>query len=179
MHRSLVNVAGALLFGVLLGCSSSPVAPSPPPAGSPFAKTFAPLVGYHGLTIEIDERCAAFPPSLRVRHYDTVVENPGYHYLHVRVVGGGFSEPVIIAELWVGTEQIRWPSHLKWNQFEDATYPERLTGSTQLYLSGSGEATVAESTISGLIHGTASIKGSVPEVSCTGSHRFTFVRPAQ
>jgi hypothetical protein len=117
---------------------------------------------------------------LKHRRYDVVIEDPGWHFLLVRAVGSGFSASPVIGELWVRDEPrgFRWPTRLRWNEFEGESYSETLTDSRQLYLSGSGEMAISESSISGALAGTAVIRGDGSEIRCSGSHRFTFNRPS-
>jgi hypothetical protein len=162
----------------LLACSASPTAPSAAPSPpSPFATLAR---GYYALDVDIDESCTGFPTSLRRRRYEAVIEDPGWHYLLVRVLGSGFSTSPVVGELWVRDESrgFRWPTRLRWNEFEDEGHPETLTDSRKLALSGSGEMAIAESTISGALVGTAIISGSGSDIRCSGSHRFTFTRPS-
>src|SRR5262245_15632889 len=168
---------GVFLLPTLLACGPSPAMPSaaaPPP--SPFATLAR---GYYTLTVDIDDSCNAFPTSLKQRRYDVVIEDPGWHFLLVRVVGSGFSMSPTIGELWVRDDPrgFRWPTRLRWNEFEDEAYPEILPDSRQLLLSADGEMAIAESIISGTLAGTAVIRGSGSNVRCSGAHRFTFVRP--
>jgi hypothetical protein len=177
MHRrrGIVAIAAPLL-PVLLACSTSPTTPSPPPPQpSPFASLPR---GYYALEVEFDESCAGFPTSLRQRRYDVVIEDPGWHFLLVRVIGSGFSTAPVIGELWVRDESrgFRWPTRLRWNEGEGDAYEETLTDSRHLHISGSGEMAIAESSISGALAGAVTIRGSGAVVRCTGSHRFTFTR---
>lgn len=189
MPRSLLILFYGLTLAALLGCNTSPTTPSslPPPPASPFAK----FMGYYTLTFEIDEKCAEFPQSLRVRVYETVLEDPGWHFVPVLVLGGGFSKPRIMGSLFpdrvLNMPQDNSRFVFTWNA--DYEYPEPVTGSTQLNFSGSGPATLDEqsraallhqSTLSGTILGDAFVMtGGVPGIRrCAGSHRFTFVRPA-
>lgn len=177
MYRRGIAAIGVVFLPTLFACSPSPTAPSPAPSQpSPFATLAR---GYYALAVDIDESCIGFPTSLRQRRYDIVIEDPGWHFLLVRVLGSGFSMSPVIGELWVRDESrgFRWPTRLSWNQGEDEIYPETLTDSRRLYLSGSGEMAIAESSISGALVGTAVIRGSGSEIRCSGSHRFTFIRP--
>lgn len=176
MQRCLLAVICGPMLVAQLGCTTSPVSPSslsPPPPASPFAN----VVGNYALTIEIDEKCAEIPRPLRVREYDVVVEGNSSHYLPVRVVGDRFGD--LGGELWAPGPDARF--RFEWNNFDvlRCDYPEP-TGSSQLYLCGDGTGTLAESTISGIIRGSAFLEGSRPEAYCTGaSHRFTLVRESR
>ena len=58
------------------GSTTTPTAaPSPAPA-SPFAV----VTGNYELTIEIDDKCAQIPPTLRVRRYNATLEDRGWHF---------------------------------------------------------------------------------------------------
>ena len=178
-RRRAMTAIGAAILPTLVACSASPTAPSPAPSQS---SAFASLPrGYYALEVEFDESCVGFPTSLRQRHYDVVIEDPGWHYLRVRVIGGGFSMSPVIGELWVRDDArgFRWPTRLKWNEGEGDTYEEVLTDSRHLHISGSGEMVIAESTISGALAGTASLRASGSVIRCSGSHRFTFTRSGQ
>jgi hypothetical protein len=126
--------------------------------------------------MEIDDKCTQIPAALRVRRYDAVLEDRGWHFLPVKVAGGGFPEPTLMADLWPPSQDGRW--RFEWNDFDvgGCDYPEPLNDSTELYVCGDGGLTLSDSTLSGTIPGSAFIKGSGPEIRCTGSHRFTFVR---
>jgi len=154
------------------GSPTTPTAaPSPPPA-SPFAV----VTGNYDLTIEIDDKCTQIPPTLRVRRYVATLEDRGWHFLPVNVVGGGFVKPTLMADLWPPSPDGRW--RLEWNSFDigGCDYPEPLTESTELYVCADGAVTLSDSMLSGAMPGSAFVKGTGSEVRCTGSHRFTFVR---
>ncbi len=175
MYQRAITAIGVVLLPTLLACSRSPTAPPPAPSKpSQFADVAR---GSYALTVDIDESCAGFPTALRQRRYDVVVEDPGWHFLLVRVLGNGFSMAPVIGELWVRDESrgFRWPTRLRWNE-SDESYPETLTDARQLHLSGSGEMAIAESSISGTLEGTAVVRGSGAEIRCSGSHRFSFIR---
>jgi hypothetical protein len=95
----------------------------------------------------------------------------------VRILGGGFGEPAYMGDLWDrGESQFQ----LDWNEeIGGCGDHEPLADSTQLYLCGSGVATVGDSMISGAMVGQAYIKGAGPEVRCAGSSQFRFVRQAR
>ena len=168
---------GFLPVMMTLACGHSPTAPSTPPSEpSPFANLAR---GYYALTVEIDESCTGFPASLRQRRYDTVIEDPGWHFLLVRVTGNGFAGSPVVGELWVRDETrgFRWPTRLRWNDGEGEIVAEMLPDARQLILSGNGEMTITESMISGALAGWAVLRGGSGDIRCSGSHRFTFVRP--
>jgi hypothetical protein len=137
-------------------------------------------VGNYRLTIEIDEKCTEIPQTLRVRAYDVAVEDKGWHFIPVRIVGEGFG--YLGGELWPPSPDGRY--RFEWNNFDvgGCDYPEPI-GSTQFYVCGDGFGTLSESTISGVIHGGAFFEGSGPRVYCRlpggASHRFELVRQAR
>jgi hypothetical protein len=162
--RRLLMAVGAPLWATILGCTS-PLASSSSSAPPPAAK----FAGDYALTIAIDGKCIEFPESLKAWTYQAVLEDHGY--LSVQVVGEGFNEPIVVGQLYVlGDSEFR--ILLNFNYEELDRYPQP----PQLLLYGSGDATSRESSISGVIHGDASITGGFGGVRCAGLHRFTFVR---
>ena len=93
----------------------SPTTPTAAPSPAP-ASPFAVVTGNYELTIEIDDKCAQIPPTLRVRRYHATLEDRGWHFLPVNVVGGGFATPVLMADLWPPSPDGRW--RLAWNSFD-------------------------------------------------------------
>jgi hypothetical protein len=166
MQRFQLGAVCAPLWAALLGCTASPSAPSsflPPPT--------AKFAGNYALTIEIDEKCAEFPESLRVWAYRAVLEDHGY--LSLQVLGKGFNEPIVVGQLYVQDDS-RFRFLLNFNYEELDHYPD----SPRLLLYGSGDAAGTDSNMYGVILGNASLTGLVRGVGCAGSHRFTFVRQA-
>lgn len=191
MQRCFVSVMCGLTLPVLVGCStrvSGPQPSSPPtptsPSPTPPALSFGPLLGNYALTIQIDDTCSNIPQPMRLRAYNAVLDDgpfsPGrlppqrQRYMTVRVVGGGFSAPAYMADLWDrGDSRLQ----LEWNEdIGGCGDPEPLTDSAQLYLCGSGPAILIDSTISGVMVGPVYIRGSGPEVRCTGAHQFSLNR---
>jgi hypothetical protein len=172
--RRLTTIAHGLVLATLFGCHTTPTAPTAAPSPPP-ASPFAVVTGHYELTIEIDDTCTHIPPTLRVRRYDATLEDRGWHYLPVKVVGGGFAEPTLMADLWPPSPDGRW--RLNWNSFDvgGCDYPEPLTESTALYVCADGAVTLSDSMLAGM-PGSAFVEGSGAEVRCAGSHRFTFVR---
>ena len=168
-------VAMSLSMSIWACGGGSPTRPTAAPSPAP-ASPFAVVTGNYELTIEIDDKCAQIPPALRVRRYNTTLEDRGWHFLPVNVVGGGFATPVLMADLWPPSPDGRW--RLAWNSFDvgGCDYPEPLPESTELYVCADGAVTLSDSMLSGAMPGSAFVKGSGSEVRCTGSHRFTFVR---
>ena len=178
MQQCLLNVISGLTLAVLLGCNMSPAAPSSssPPA-SPFP--FAHLLGNYALTIQVDEHCADIPQSERLRAYDAVLRDTPFQYMSVSTLGGGPG-----GELWFRPDLVSGDSRFqfRWNEDADGTIgacdgPEPLIDSAQFYLCGTGAATLRdESIIDGALVGLVYIRGRGPELRCTGSHQFRFVR---
>jgi len=168
-------VAMGLSMSIWACGGGSPTTPTAAPSPAP-ASPFAVVTGNYELTIEIDDKCAQIPPTLRVRRYNATLEDRGWHFLPVNVVGGGFATPVLMADLWPPSADGRW--RLAWNSFDvgGCDYPEPLPESTELYVCADGAVTLSDSMLSGAMPGSAFVKGSGSEVRCTGSHRFTFVR---
>ncbi len=169
MRIHLLSVAA---MATALACSpSSPVAPSSSPASRP--SPFAAVAGRYVLTLEIDQSCRGIPPALRSRNYNVEVEDRGWHYAPVRVLSGGYSEPVM-GELWESAPAGRY--RFEWNSFDigGCDYPETV-GSNQLYICGDGIGTREGSTISGEMIGAAFLEG-VSRQGCDGPGRFSLVR---
>jgi hypothetical protein len=174
----VVTLGVVLVVAPLVACSRSPSAPAPAASqSSPFTDL---AKGYYTLTVDLDDACTTLPASLRSRRYDVLIEDPGWHFLLVRIVGNGFSSSPIIGDLWVRDESrnFRWPTLLRWNELDGESHPEVLGDSRRFYISGNGEMTVTKSTISGDIVGTALLRDGGSEIRCSGSHRFTFVHPS-
>jgi hypothetical protein len=169
-YNGVLNVVCGLMLAALLACTTSPAIPSSSPPPSPFAN----VAGDYRLTIEIDEKCAQIPQPLRVRTYDVVLEDKGWHFMPIRMADERFSQ--LGGDIWPPGSDSQY--RVRWNNFDigGCDYPEP-TGSTQLYLCGDGAGTLSESTISGVIGGSAFLGGTGPEAYCTGaSHRFALVR---
>ena len=168
-----LTVPHSVMLVALCGCHNPPTAPTTPPAP---ASPFAGVAGNYELTIEIDDQCTQIPPALRVRRYDARLEDRGWHFLPVSVVGGGFTEPKLMADLWPPSPDGRW--RLNWNSFDagGCDYPEPLTESRELYVCADGPVTQRDSVLAGVIQGSAFVKSSGSALRCSGSLQFTFVR---
>ena len=164
MPRRLVPVGCGVMLTAMLGCTTSPAAPTS--LGPPSAAKFA---GDYALTIQIDEKCVEFPDSLKIWTYRAVLEDQGY--ISIRVVGGAFTEPTVVGQFYLQDES-RFRFVLNFNYDELDHYPK----SPELLLYGSGEAIASESTISGAILGSASLTGRFAGIGCAGPHRFIFAR---
>ena len=164
-HLRLVWVVSFVISISLLACSTSPTAPTslaPPPVAN--------VAGDYALTVLIDERCVEFPESLRVWAYRAILEDQGY--ISIRVVGGAFTEPTAVGQLYVhGNSRFRFVLNFDYEGLD--RYPE----SPELLLYGGGTAVGTGSSISGAVLGTASFTGRAG-IRCDGSHRFTFARRA-
>jgi hypothetical protein len=161
---------------VLVAGSEPPTAPSPPPPRPP--SPFANILGDYALTVELPSTCTQFPSALRVRRYDVTVQEPSY-FVSGWAVGGGFREPVVVAEFHTqGFPPEPSVFRFKWNLFDVVCeYPEPLSESTDLYLCASGLVAVDGPTNVGNVLGGASVvRGDVTELACGGEVRFTFLR---
>jgi hypothetical protein len=130
-------------------------------------------VGDYKLTIELDEKCSEIPKPLRVRTYDVTLEDKGWHYMTVRIVGEEFG--YLGGELWPPGPDARY--RFEWNNFDvgGCDYPEP-TGGAPLYLCGDGSVTLSESVLSGMIAGSAWLDGTSSVARCFGaSHRVVLV----
>ena len=183
----MVRVRGGIsrvliaLVALALGACSQPLTPSAPPAGTVPPARFAdlqPMVGRFILTIALDGNCSAFPPLAQVRSYRATLEDRGWHYLVVSVLGGGFAEPVQIGDLMTGELSLRIPTEpqLRWNQFEgDVDGREPLGDAGTLSLSGSGPALRTPSGFLATVTGTAFLtRDGRVSARCVGEHRFVF-----
>ena len=156
VKRHLASVVSAVISTSLLGCAGPPTAPS---LSAPLRAAFA---GDYTLTVQIDEGCVEFE-SRRVWAYRAILEDLGY--LSVRVLGGAFTEPTAVGQLYV---------------FDNSQFRfllDRIPASQELLIYGAGDATGTVSSISGVFRGTASLLGRSGN-PCAGSHSFTFVRQA-
>jgi hypothetical protein len=172
MKRLAIVVYTGLLVASI-GCGDSPSSPSSEFAPSRPPSPFDDLVGQYTLTIEIDESCVVIPVGLRTRTYDVVLGPAGYHYLPITIAGERFGQ--LGGEIWPPTSQ-GYP--FEWNSFDvnGCDYPEPID-STRLYVCGEGFGTLSDSTMSGVIRGSAFLEGS-PRPYCAREalHRFTLAR---
>ena len=163
VKRHLASVVSAVISTSLLGCAGPPTAPS---LSAPLRAAFA---GDYTLTVQIDEGCVEFE-SRRVWAYRAILEDLGY--LSVRVLGGAFTEPTAVGQLYVfDNSQFRFLLNIHDELFD------RIPASQELLIYGAGDATGTASSISGVFRGTASLLGRSGN-PCAGSHSFTFVRQA-
>ena len=76
------------------------------------------MAGTYTLTLDLDDSCSVFPAPTRQRVYRVTLEDYGWHFLVVKIVGGGFSAPEPIGDLFSGDlspfqhvdAQLRWNS---------------------------------------------------------------------
>jgi hypothetical protein len=163
--RRVSRLVGSLLIAGV-GCSGSPSAPSPVPA--PIVSPLASFAGSYTLTIEINESCGNVPHALRTRVYDVLLEEKGWHYMPIRKAG----ESIFTASLWPPDRESRY--RFVWNS-SDCDVPETV-GSAELFLCGEGLANLSDSTLSGVMEGSAGLKSGSVQNWCSASHRFSLVR---
>jgi hypothetical protein len=93
-------------------------------------------------------------------------------YLSVRVLGGAFTEPTAVGQLYVfDNSQFRFLLNIH-DELSD-----RIPESQELLIYAAGDATGNASSIAGVVRGTASLPGRSGN-PCEGSHSFTFIRQA-
>jgi hypothetical protein len=150
----------------------TPTPPTPPPFSRPE------LAGAYTLTVEADSKCVDLPAAAKKRIYQAWLEVTGYSYLAIEIVGGGYTEPRGIGELWNN-------GLIGWNNFDEACdgYEEPLGPSSTLMICGSGAAQEGSSTIrvplSGQIWVDETVNGATQQTSlCIGVHQLTFQRTA-
>ena len=168
-----------VLLALALPACSTPTTPTPPapPARFPDLKA---MTGTYTLTVDLDDSCSAMPAAARHRVYRATLEDRGWHYLVVSIVGGGFSEPTQLGDLFsgeLGAVQ-RYDPRLKWNNFDwfcDVTEP--LADGAALAVCGEGPIARSESVLSGALKGYAFIsRGNAVVARCEGVHQFSFER---
>ena len=92
------------------------------------------MAGTYALTIDLDDACSTFPPLARHRVYSATLEDRGWHFLVVGVVGGGFSEQTQIGDLFSGelSPVYKADPRLRWNTFDlGCDVKEQLADSTR------------------------------------------------
>jgi hypothetical protein len=155
MRRRLALLGFAMLCAPACG---SDVAPTPAPTRESFATA---LAGTYALTIRLDDRCSSMANA--VWEYRATLSNSGA-FLSMRVVGGGYSEPTVVGQMYPYTDST---ARFIWN-FAD---PETPVTGTQLLLYGSSDTAIRNGTVAGAIAGTASTTRDVNN-RCSGSHAF-------
>lgn len=169
-------VTTALLAVIVSACStpSTPTQPSAAPRDRfPDLKAMA---GTYTLTIDLDKNCSAFPATARHRVYQATLEDRGWHYLVVGIVGGGFAEPIQVGDLFSGelSPFQGYDPQIKWNDFE---VREPLSDGSELAVCGWGPIARSASALSGAVKGYAFIsRGTAIVTRCEGVHQFSFER---
>lgn len=174
MSRLLTTV----LLALALPACSTPTAPThtSPPVRFPDLKA---MTGTYTLTIDLDDGCSTMPAAARHRVYRATLEDRGWHYLVVSIVGGGFTEATELGNLFsgeLGAVQ-RYDPRLKWNSFDlfcgDVTEP--LADGSELAVCGEGPIARSESALSGALKGYAFIsRGNAVVARCEGVYQFSF-----
>jgi hypothetical protein len=136
------------------------------------------MTGAYTLTIDLDDGCSAMPAAARHRVYRATLEDRGWHYLVVSIVGGGFTQAKELGNLFsgeLGAVQ-RYDPRLKWNSFDfcgDVTEP--LADGSELAVCGEGPVARSELALSGALKGYAFIsRGNAVVARCEGVHQFSF-----
>jgi hypothetical protein len=155
-----------------LPAAPTPASPTPSPVPVPE------LSGTYTVTILADSACIDLPDAAKKRTYQATVESTPYEYFGISIVGGGFTQPVVVGELWYRA------NGLDWNNFDIGGcdgYKEPLGPSSALMICGDGPAQVGSSNITARVSGKIWVEevvnGNLQQTSlCTGSHQFTFER---
>lgn len=174
----LVTAALIALIGSACSTQSTPTQPSAAiPERFPDLKAMA---GTYTLTIDLDENCRAFPATARHRVYQATLEDRGWHYLVVGIVGGGFAEPIQVGDLFSGelSPLQHVDPQLKWNEFDVGCHArEPLSDGSELAVCGWGPIARSATALSGAVKGHAFIsRGNVTVTHCEGVHQFSFDR---
>ncbi len=182
MQRILCAAAVSTSLIVGAACENRPTfrLPAAPTPASPTASPVAvpALAGPYTVTVLADSACVDLPDAAKKRTYQATVESTPYEYFAISIVGGGFTQPVVVGELWYRA------NGLDWNNFDIGGcdgYKEPLGPSTALMICGDGPALLGDSTITARVSGKIwveeMVNGTVQQTSlCTGSHQFTFER---
>lgn len=177
------HMAILAIMVLALGCSScsTPSTPTQPTVDPsvrfPDLKAIA---GTYTLTIDLDDACSTLPAAARHRVYSARLEDRGWHFLVVGVVGGGFSELTELGDLFSGelspVQEV--DPRLRWNVFDlSCDVKEPLADSTELALCGEGPIRQSGSSLSGALNGMAVLfRGATGLARCQGEHRFVFER---
>lgn len=177
--RGVAVVTIMVALGVS-ACSSSSTPTQPtiePPVRFPDLKAMA---GTYRLTIDLDDACSPLSSVARHRIYRAELEDRGWHFIVVGVVGGGFSEPTQLGDLFSGelNSAYKMDPRLRWNVSDsscDVTEP--LGDSTELAICGEGPLKQTGSVLSATVTGTAVLsRGGTGIGRCHGEHQFVFER---
>ena len=166
----------------IAGCSSPATPTQPTSAGAapaPFPD-LAEMAGAYTLTIDIDDSCSTLPAAARHRVYRAVLEDRGWHFLTLRVVGGGFAEPTQIGDLFSGQLNPfhRVDPELRWNGLDlgnDAVEP--IGNGRALVVAAHGPVARSASTLFGALTGDAYLaEGNTTVAHCQSRMHFLFER---
>ena len=189
MHRRIICVA-TLLASLIAGAACddntklrSPAAPTPAPAPPPPSSP-TDLAGTYTVSIEADGKCVDLPQDVKKRTYLATLGVTPYSYLSIFIVGGGFTRPTGVGDLWSD-------GRISWNTFDVGcgdSYREPLGTSRSLMICGTGIAQAAGATITANISGEILVEWVEPDPlgdgemqgrsMCTGIHHLTFQRTA-
>jgi hypothetical protein len=180
MQRILCAAAVSTSLIVGAACESrSPFRlPEAPTPASPTSSLLPvpQLAGTYTVTILADSACVDLPNAAKKRTYQATLESTPYEYFGISIVGGGFTQPVVVGELWYRT------NGLNWNNFDIGGcdgQKEPLGPSSALMICGDAKAEVVASTITAKVSGKIWVEelvnGNPQQTSvCTGLHQFTF-----
>ena len=175
---------GIVLIPALIGaasCSDPSTLTGSTPAGPTvqFGDLKA-MAGIYTLTIELDDSCHELPSLAWRRSYRAALEDRGWHFLVVRIDGGGFSAPIEIGDLFSGElSPLRSTQpELRWNSFDiGCDVAEPLGEFGALAVCGVGPVTRTPARLTATLTGHASVlRPGVVGGFCKGEHRFVFER---
>ena len=139
------------------------------------------MAGAYTLTLDVDEACSAIPVAARHHVYRAVLEDRGWHFLILHVVGGGFTDPTQIGDIFSGdlSPFQRVDPQLRWN-IQDIGLEgkaEPLAGGRKLVISANGPIGRGASTLYGALTGNAYVvEGTTIVTHCQGTVHFLFER---
>jgi hypothetical protein len=159
----MTRTLALLVFAILCApaCDSNLGPSLPPPTRESFATA---LAGTYALTILLDARCSSLAKA--TWDYRAVLSNTG-PYLSVQVMGNGYSEPTIVAQIYPFADST---ARFIWN----FPYPETPVAATQLLLYGASDIPLRNGALAGAIAGDASTTRD-GNSRCPGPHTFTFL----
>ena len=175
------RVLPTVLLALALPACSTPTTPTQPTAAAPdrFPDLKA-MTGTYTLTVDLDQSCGAMPAVARHRVYRATLEDRGWHFLVVSIVGGGFAETTQVGDLFSGelSPLQRDDPRLRWNNFDlFCDVREPLADGGELAVCGEGPVARNESALSGAVKGYAFIsRGNAVVARCEGVHQFSFER---
>ena len=188
MHRKMMCVATlSTSLTICDACNSMLPPPAAPTPAAPQPSPPTELAGTYALTVAADSMCVDLPQDVKKRTYSTMLAVTPNPYLAISVVGGGFTKPIGIGDLWSD-------SRINWNNFDVVNfecyggYKEPLGPSRSLTICGTGNAQAAGTTITANISGEILVEWVEPDPfgvgemqrwsRCAGTHKFTFQRSA-